>query len=251
MAEPVITLDIDWAPDFVIDEIALALASAHVRATWFVTHESAAVDRLRSRPDLFELGLHPNFNAGSSHGNNPEDVISFVAGLVPNSTSVRTHSLVQSTPLLLLMARRVPTLVADVSIFLPHASSCEIVEHFHAGTKLLRIPYVWEDDSEMDRPSQVWRLSGMAGGNGFRVFDFHPSHLALNGTGMERYNALKARIPRLQDASPEIVDDLRRLGEGPRSMFEDIVAYLSRRGGGDRICDLVTRHARTRQKDRL
>lgn len=34
----VITLDIDWAPDFVIDAVAEQLVQAGVWATWFVTH---------------------------------------------------------------------------------------------------------------------------------------------------------------------------------------------------------------------
>ena len=90
-----ITLDIDWAPDHVIDRIAAQLIDARVRATWFVTHQSPAIDRLRARPDLFELGIHPNFLNQSTHGETPAEVLAHCMALVPDARSMRTHSLVQ------------------------------------------------------------------------------------------------------------------------------------------------------------
>src|SRR5215467_8520985 len=97
---PILTFDIDWAPDFMIDHVAGILVEARVRATWFVTHSSDAIDRLREHPDLFELGIHPNFLPGSSHGSSPQEVLQTCMTIVPEAQSFRTHSLVQSTPLL-------------------------------------------------------------------------------------------------------------------------------------------------------
>ena len=68
MDSVVLTLDTDWAPDFVIDFVAKQLVAYQVRATWFVTHASPAVERLSQHSDLFELGIHPNFLPGSTHG---------------------------------------------------------------------------------------------------------------------------------------------------------------------------------------
>ena len=65
-AEIALTFDIDWAPDWAIDLTAGILREREVRATWFVTHESPAVDRLREDSELFELGIHPNFLPGST-----------------------------------------------------------------------------------------------------------------------------------------------------------------------------------------
>jgi peptidoglycan/xylan/chitin deacetylase (PgdA/CDA1 family) len=63
-----VTLDVDWASDAMIDQTARILLEHEVPATWFITHASAAVDRLRDHPELFELGIHPNFLPGSTHG---------------------------------------------------------------------------------------------------------------------------------------------------------------------------------------
>lgn len=79
----VLTFDIDWAPDFMIDFVAEGLTQRRVRATWFVTHASPAVEWLREHPDLFELGIHPNFAPGSTQGDSPEAVLRHCLRLEP------------------------------------------------------------------------------------------------------------------------------------------------------------------------
>src|SRR5688572_22770431 len=56
-----LTIDIDWASDEVIADTAALVEEAGVAATWFVTHDTPQIGRLRANP-LFELGIHPNFN---------------------------------------------------------------------------------------------------------------------------------------------------------------------------------------------
>ena len=80
-----ITLDVDWAPDHAIDAVAGHLIERDVRATWFVTHASPAIDRLRDRPDLFELGIHPNFAPGSTQGETPDAVLDHCMAIVPEA----------------------------------------------------------------------------------------------------------------------------------------------------------------------
>lgn len=170
-----LTLDIDWAPDAAIDFVREMLVAHGARATFFVTHASPAVDRLRERPDLFELGVHPNFLEGSSHGRSFEDVLAYCMQLVPDAISVRTHALVQSTPLYATLLRTTP-LRLDTSIHLPHARQVEPVEYQWAGTTLLRVPYVWEDDLEMLRDQPDWAMHRVLdAGGGFACSTSTPS----------------------------------------------------------------------------
>ncbi len=46
MNDVVLTVDVDWAPDFTIDFVAEQLIAHKVQATWFVTHWSPAIARL-------------------------------------------------------------------------------------------------------------------------------------------------------------------------------------------------------------
>src|SRR5687767_66509 len=49
-----LTFDIDWAHDGVIHAAADMVEEADVAATWFVTHDTPALERLRANP-RFEL----------------------------------------------------------------------------------------------------------------------------------------------------------------------------------------------------
>jgi hypothetical protein len=237
-SEIVLTLDIDWAPDFVIDDVAQLLVGSGVKATWFVTHPSPAVDRLRGRPDLFELGIHPNFFTRSSHGETPAAVLRSCLDLVPQAQSMRTHGLVQSTPLLDLAIES--GLKIDVSLYVPHARQARPIEYWRRGVRLIRIPYVWEDDFEMERPAPVWSAAELAARPGLQVMDFHPIHVWLNGADMGPYEELKRRCPRLESATRADAAPLRRTGMGPGTMFNEAIALLASNKTSRCVTELVS-----------
>jgi hypothetical protein len=238
MNNVVITVDIDWAPDFVIDSVAERLITYQVRATWFVTHASPAIERLRQYPDLFELGIHPNFLPGSTHGGTTETILTHCMRLVPTATSMRTHALIQSSPLLIKIMTQTP-ITTDVSLFLPYASFLHPVEFWWQHRRLVRIPYFWEDDLEMERFIPSWHLTPLLQiGEGLKIFDFHPIHIYLNSARMEPYQSLKQRVPRLVEATPSDVDGYIQADAGTNSLFTEIVEYLAVNGRSARIQDI-------------
>ena len=137
---PHLTLDIDWAPDVAIDFVADQLIKHKVRATWFVTHSSPSVERLQQYPELFEMGIHPNFMPGSTHGENPSEILAHCLDLVPNARCMRIHSLFQSSPLLLQILKE-SSINIDSSIFLPYAADLRPVPFRWQGKELVRLPY--------------------------------------------------------------------------------------------------------------
>src|SRR5207249_3938371 len=210
----VLTLDTDWAPDFVIEFAAERLIERRVRATWFVTHCSPAIEALREYRDLFELGIHPNFLPGSTHGDCPDAVLQHCMELVPEAVSMRTHALVQSTPLLEQVMEGTP-ITTDVSLFLPHALSLSPVEYWWRRRLLLRIPYYWEDDFEMGLPAPDWELtSRLKKADGLKVFDFHPIHIYLNSPSVNPYQRFKKQAPRLSESTKAQADSFVHLGKG-------------------------------------
>lgn len=114
----ILTFDVDWAPDNVIDYVAEILTEHKVKATWFITHESDAINRLSKNSDLFELGIHPNLLNGSTHGKTEDEILKHMKAIVPNAVSMRTHGLYQSTNFLTKAAKEYGIL-NDVSLFLP------------------------------------------------------------------------------------------------------------------------------------
>jgi hypothetical protein len=231
MSELVMTLDTDWAPDSAIDFTAGILVEHRVKATWFVTHASPAISRLSDFPELFEIGIHPNFlfEGRNDQGSSPAEVLDFCMNLVPAATSMRTHALVQSTPLFDLVLERT-AIRTDVSLLLPRAPGLRAVCFEWKGKTLTRIPYLWEDDVEMWRSEPDWRLSSILGlGEGLKVVDFHPIHVFLNSADMAPYQGLKAETS-IDEATPDQLQRHVHAGPGTRTMFLELCAHMAPAG---------------------
>ena len=238
-----LTLDLDWAPDFAIDFVAERLIIRQVRATWFVTHLSPAIERLRRYPELFELGIHPNFLPGSTHGDTPEAVLRHCVALVPEATSMRTHALFQSSPLLEQIVIQT-AITTDVSLFLPYMPSLMPVEYQWRGRTLLRIPFYWEDCFEMGRTVPSWHLSPLlAAGKGLKVFSFHPVHVYLNSSEIEIYRALKKHIYRQSEVTQAEMNSYVQTGKGARMLFMELIEHITSDVRHQSICmrDIYTR----------
>ena len=237
-----LTIDIDWAPDFMIDFAAEALAARRVCATWFVTHSSPAVDRLRQHPKLFELGIHPNFLPRSTHGKKWAEVLDHCMGLVPDATSMRTHDLFQSTSLLDMIITRTP-ITTDLTLFLPYTASITPVDYHWNGRTLLRLPYYWEDDFEMVQPKPCWGMTPeRVLGGGLKIFNFHPVHIFLNSPNMKPYRKYQRDFMNSgKELAAADAEGYAFEGTGTRTMFRQVIDALADAGCSMRICDVRRR----------
>lgn len=226
-----ITLDVDWAPEAAIALAAERLAASGVRATWFLTHPSPEVERLRADPGGFELGIHPNFLPGSSHGATVPEVLRYCLSLVPEAVSMRTHGLFQSGQLLdeVLATTGITT---DSSMFIPGAWGVQpFRQKFHSGT-LTRVPFIWADDYKMLADGDSPLAAPDPADPGVQVYLFHPIHIALNTRNHDHYRRFRRAVG---DTAAATADDLRRHrypGYGIANCFEDLVAHLRDHGGG-------------------
>lgn len=225
-----ITIDTDWASDDVIQHVADRLTAAQVKATWFVTHQSAAIARLAQEPELFEIGIHPNFLPGSSHGGTVEEVMDHLLTIIPWAQTMRTHSLYQSSQLFLTILEKYPQIKADVSLYLPYQK--DVVPHkLHLSRNepqrfLYRIPFVWEDDLEMLSPVGNFRFDpNRFAGQGIKIFNLHPIHIAMNGCDMAPYHQLKKSRP-VQKVTVEECRALRNtVQKGTADFFEELLQH--------------------------
>lgn len=189
-----ITFDVDWAPDWAIALCAEICAAHGMPATFFVTHPSDALDEIGRREDV-ELGIHPNFNPGTTQGRCEEEIVDYCLDLAPAAAAIRTHALVQSTPILALISDRYPQIETDTSVLLFGHDNLQPVDVYYGQRKrrLTRLPYNWEDDVAADRPDWSWS-SGDEKLPGLAIYDFHPIHVALNTASMAQYANLRAAV---------------------------------------------------------
>ncbi len=225
-----LTLDMDWAPDWMLEDCLRVLVDANAPATWFVTHQTPVLDELRKRPDLFELGIHPNCLAGSSHGADEAEVLGHMLDLLPEAVTMRTHGLYQCTPFL---ARAAAMGVEnDVSLFLPWVQGLEPHVLPFPDWPLVRLPYFWEDDVAMLRPDAPWGLDAPDfQGPGLKIFDFHPVHVALNTRTMKTYDGLKELRP-LSQWTREFAAEHVSTKPGPADLFAELAQVLGQRANG-------------------
>ena len=234
-----ITLDVDWAPDCVMEDVAGLLLDRGVKATWFATHASPALEFLRRHADLFEVGIHPNFNRGSSHGGTMDEVVRHCLALVPEAVSARSHGLIQSDYLWRYYAESTP-IRNECSTFLGHAPRADAVRFHWKGRELIRIPYNYQDNIEMDRPQPVWDAGSFLGGKeGVQMLDFHPFYIYTNAASMETFESVKKAGRPFHELTEKELLPLRREGAGARRMFISVLDYFADHGGGCLVKDLV------------
>ena len=224
----VITIDVDWAPDWAIAEVANILTANNVKATWFITHDSQEIRNLFKYLHLFEVGIHPNFEEGSTQGKNPKEVMRYLKRIVPHAKSIRTHGLTQSSRLLQ-MIREEFDILYDASLFLPEIPNIIPHEIFFSKTKkgLLRFPYFWEDDFEMYKPEPCFSFKHKKYHvSGLKIFCFHVIHIILNSSDMANYYNCKEG-KNLPGLSVEYLRPYINDGQGTGTLFREIVQFFS------------------------
>jgi hypothetical protein len=188
-----LTLDIDWCHDDILLNAIDLLEAANVSATWFVTHNTPILEKLRSNPN-FELGIHPNFNllleGNSKKAKNAEEVIDQLLKIVPEAKSVRSHSMTQNSHILNLFNEK--GLTHDCNHFIPEQAGIELKPWNH-WNGIIKVPYFWEDDVTFiaEKKSEVEKLTSR---KGLIVFNFHPIHIFLNTERLDRYEKARSHF---------------------------------------------------------
>ena len=223
-----VTFDIDWSPDWMIEDVLAILERHQVKSTWFVTHESRQVAALQNNP-LVERGIHPNFMPNSSHGNSEAEVFDYIKAIVPEAVSMRTHGLVQSTGLLLRAADRYGMRL-DSSLFLPPQAQGRLHDLAVGATRIRRAPFFWANDLTMQHPSPTWDTRTMLSGDQLRIFDFHPFHVMLNTNDYQLYEALKIKRS-LPEWDRDFIAAHRASGPGPATFLAELAEAVQGHGG--------------------
>ncbi|WP_293865651.1 hypothetical protein [uncultured Alsobacter sp.] len=190
----VLTIDIDWAHDTVIADLAGIVAEHGVAATWFVTHDTPVLREITAIPRQ-DLGLHPNFNPlldGTGSGN-ARAVVGALHDLVPDARCVRGHSLARSSRIAQVLVEHGITHESNHMIPPTVAPALEPWRDFSG---LIHAAIRWEDDVRLLDASLGEPADHLGIVCPF-VVDFHPIHVFLNTTTIAEYEAARgdARAP--------------------------------------------------------
>lgn len=211
-----LTFDIDWAADEILADTMSLVAEKNIKVTWFVTHGSPTVSKIREN-NAWEMGLHPNFNQllnGEKRGS-ADEILADLFQIVPSATSIRSHSLVQSSRLGQLFVNS--GITHESNDYIPSHCVNE-VKPYRLENGLIKIPYIFSDE--------LWCLSehnqtdflSLTQRSGLRVFNFHPIHVYLNTECLQRYERTREF-----HHNPEKLIRHRYSGYGTRSRLIDLL----------------------------
>lgn len=213
-----LTFDIDWAADAVC-RYALDLVQARgASATWFVTHACAFLSRLREDPTQ-EVAAHPNFNpllAGSFEIGSAGLVLDRMRDIVPEATAIRSHSLVQGSPIQSLSRERGFTHDCNDLI----ESETMELHPWRTYAGMTKVPHCWEDDVAFASaapcpPADKLKRPGLV------VLDFHPIHVFLNTETPDRYEQARPFFKK-----PAGLEGLRNeVKPGTRDWLTDVLDF--------------------------
>ena len=228
-----LTFDIDWAPDFAILYCLNLLDDARCKATFFATHSTSLNQEIVNRGH--DLGIHPNFLPNSSQGASVQAIISECLSYAPDAWCMRTHALVQSSPLLHEIFSKFPQLKLDVSLFMHRSTFSHKVKWEFDSVTFDRLLYNWEDDAQFASYNED-NLPELFFGE-LTVFDFHPIHVFLNSTDGSEYRNLKLEQPNLPLSSltKQVVEKHVNPNLGTQSYLKEVLSSKNRCIGLDEI----------------
>lgn len=223
-----LSFDLDWAPPWATAALCDLLVGHGLRGTFFVTHACEALGQLRAS-GAAELGWHPNFLPGSSHGATVEEVLDTMALLVPEAVGARAHTLMRGTPLLL--AYRDRGLRYDAADIHDGVAG---LRAFESWTGLTRLPIWFEDDVQLERglPMELGALDLVS--EGLKIANFHPVLVALNAADLEGYRRLKEHLgrqgtPLTRATEEDFAPFVERARPGARDLLEALASHLASR----------------------
>jgi hypothetical protein len=219
----VLTADLDWASEYCIENFLAIADRFSVKPTVFVTHKSAVI-RKAFHEGRVELGIHPNFLQGSTHGKTIDAILAHVLELVPQALAVRCHRHVAGPEI--------------ESALITHglridSNTCRHLEHrlgpLDLGAGLLRLPVFFEDDFHWIQ-NRTWRFADHKidfFSTGLKVLNFHPFFVALNVPDATFYQRHKSLIPTL---TARDADRVRHEGQGTSTFLIDAINAIHAAG---------------------
>ncbi len=200
-----LTFDVDWAPDFVIEDTLNLLDHYGVSATFFLTHRTG----LSFEPH--EVGIHPVF----SQGGDWRRAVLELMEICPEARGARAHSLT--------FGFRIFELYREVGIRYLSDYYCHKVpglRPFELYQGIRQYPIWFMDDGHIEHFGNGcfdWQTSDFSLPQ-LRVLGFHPIHIYLNTDTMARY---REAAKSLHDRSG--LDTFVNKGPGIRTMLIELL----------------------------
>jgi|TARA_B110000027_G_C16005115_1_gene249329 hypothetical protein len=215
-----ISFDLDWCPDFMIDEVLKILETSKVKCTFFITHSSPSLKKILNLNH--NVGIHPNYLKFNSIKKNLK-ITEKILNVVPSAKLIRSHALHMNTNLLYEIFKNFPNIKMDLSTLTYKSKFIHKFNYDYIGKKINRINYNWEDSIGIHEKNFKWKTLKYFGVS--NIYNFHPIHIFYNTHSYNHYLKIKKSSPK--NLSDQKINDLNHNliyeGEGVRTFFNKII----------------------------
>jgi hypothetical protein len=214
----ILSFDIDWAIDPIIDDVVSLLDAANIKATFFVTHDTKVLNRIRANSN-YELGIHPNFNPLieiNPDALSAKETLQDILRVVPEAKVLRSHGMTHSGRWLSLYKELGIEYLSQY-----YMGGVDTIQPFSHINGIVEAPIFFADDGyafERDLGKYNVEPSFNEKSEFLRVFNFHPIHLKLNTPDMSYYNRSRAFFTNLEELNNSVYE-----GHGVLSLFKQLI----------------------------
>lgn len=192
--------------------------------TYFVTHQSPLLEKWH-RERKIQLGIHPNFLPGSSHGNTINEVIDTVMKYVPEARCFRSHRCFDVAPVTDALVKR--GLLYDSNLITNLQQGISPIKH---ESGLIRFPCFYEDGIHF-KWRRSWDFTGFEkifSQPGIKIISPHHMITAMNVSTAEGWGNLKAKFSPetwIKMSKEQLLDNAYQ-EQGPKNFLEDMIEFV-------------------------
>jgi hypothetical protein len=217
-----LTIDVDFAPEYMIKNIVDIIDEYDVNATFFATHNSGVLHDLEFE-GKYEIGIHPNLSNNSTQGAGVDEIVCNLKKEYPSSISNRFHKLDYQYSDFSVLKKN--GFQSDVSRLLYNSSY--VLPSYQSDTNLVLLTYIWEDGI-CENAGFPMDISGIdLHSPGVKIINFHPLNVYLNVSTMyKRLNFLNTINNSNLTCCPEShAEKYRYDGPGSYNVLKQLLSY--------------------------
>ena len=206
----------DWAPDFILEDLKNMLKGRDIEATVFYTHKTEVFDGFNN----IEKGIHPDIRDISA----AEERIADLKKAYPEAVSVRNHSLNDSGRLNRVFPRYGINIKSNYLLYMK--KDIDIVkmpyefELFEMPIYFLDGNFLFTHGRQNNFSVDILKL----GSPGLKVMGFHPVHIYLNTRDYAQYEDAK----RYMDNKERFDGYVNTKAPGIRDLFTGFLEDIDR-----------------------
>ena len=214
-----LTADVDWAPEYAIEEVLRTVESFGMKLTMFATGPSVL---LTSPPKWLEVGIHPDFTRKA--GPWLDERLAALKALYPGAIGTRSHRN--------FFGQNIADLAHACGLKYDASSVLfnQILAQAHVDYNgMTRFSYVWEDGLHLDMGLGLDLSRTTIEWPGLKILNVHPMLIYLNSPSDNHRRAVTRRYQNLVDAPKTEIDAERNTGRGIGDVWREMLADFSTR----------------------